>query len=123
MLWTISGITLVTNEHAASEAWDCLSQQSDPDSCRAVLSELLNSLELVASPAGEPPPSTAWRLRDPKDVPILFGAIEAKCHYLLTADKTHFGPFFGQTLDGVTILQTGVLLERLGIRLPGKAIE
>jgi len=39
-----------------------------------------------------------------KDRPILLAAIRVGAKYLLTGDKTRFGPYFGQVLGGVTVL-------------------
>ncbi|MGF1679588.1 MAG: putative toxin-antitoxin system toxin component, PIN family [Candidatus Methylacidiphilales bacterium] len=38
-----------------------------------------------------------------KDRPVLAAAIAHRCQTLLTGDKTHFGPFYGQTVEGMTI--------------------
>jgi len=42
-----------------------------------------------------------------KDVPILLAAIEARCTHLLTGDVRHFGPYFGNTIEGVSIILPG----------------
>lgn len=44
-----------------------------------------------------------------EDVPILAGAIGARCDFLWTIDKRHFGKFFGTEIHGVTIV-SGVAL-------------
>jgi predicted nucleic acid-binding protein len=38
-----------------------------------------------------------------KDRPVLAAAIRHGCEALVTGDRTHFGPFYGKTLRGVTI--------------------
>ena len=38
-----------------------------------------------------------------KDRPVLAAAIHHKCQVLITGDKTHFGPLYGQTIEGVEI--------------------
>jgi predicted nucleic acid-binding protein len=38
-----------------------------------------------------------------KDRPVLMAAISNKTDYLLTGDSTHFGKYFGQTVNGVKI--------------------
>lgn len=38
-----------------------------------------------------------------KDRPVLRAAISVKVDYLLTGDSTHFGKYFGQTVNGVKI--------------------
>ena len=38
-----------------------------------------------------------------KDRPVLLASISCKAHYLLTGDITHFGQYFGKTINGVRI--------------------
>jgi predicted nucleic acid-binding protein len=38
-----------------------------------------------------------------KDRPVLMAAISIKVDYLLTGDSTHFGKYFGRTVNGVRI--------------------
>ena len=38
-----------------------------------------------------------------KDRPVLMAAISIQANYLLTGDVTHFGKYFGQTVNGVKI--------------------
>ncbi len=38
-----------------------------------------------------------------KDRPVLAAAIHLRCHILLTGDKTHFGPLYGQSIGGVEV--------------------
>lgn len=38
-----------------------------------------------------------------KDRPVLAAAIQHRCQVLLTGDKAHFGPLYGQTLEGLVI--------------------
>lgn len=116
-LWTIPAISLVTNEFAAAEAWDSLAHETNAESCRAALVDLLNRLELVPTP-DVLSRAQSLRLKDPNDLPIVLGAVESGCHYLLTADKTCFGEHFGRQLAGVTVLQTGVFLQLLGLPRP-----
>ncbi|MEX0331711.1 MAG: putative toxin-antitoxin system toxin component, PIN family [Puniceicoccaceae bacterium] len=41
---------------------------------------------------------------EPKDQPILAGAMASGCDYLVTGDKRHFGHLYGKTLEGVTVV-------------------
>ena len=41
---------------------------------------------------------------EPKDQPILAGAMASGSDYLVTGDKRHFGHLYGKTLFGVTIV-------------------
>ena len=38
-----------------------------------------------------------------KDIPVLAGAIHARCDSLMTGDSRHFGQLFGRTVGGVSI--------------------
>lgn len=107
-LWALVNVGLVTSEFAAKEAWGNLDDKPDSRAARGRLVGLLARMELV--PYKEPtlPLFSAWTLRDPDDIPILLGAIESGCDYLLTADVRHFGEYMGRTLDGVTILKPGI---------------
>jgi predicted nucleic acid-binding protein len=48
-----------------------------------------------------------------KDRPVLSAAIRAKCDALVTGDRAHFGPLYGQCLHGVTICSPAGLAEEL----------
>lgn len=39
-----------------------------------------------------------------KDAPILAAAIDARCHHLVTGDRTHFGALFGRRLRGTVVM-------------------
>ena len=41
-----------------------------------------------------------------KDVPILAGAIGARCTHLWTSDRQHFGHLYGQSVQGVIVLSS-----------------
>jgi len=53
-------------------------------------------------------------LRDPKDIPILMGAIEARCDFLFTGDSACFGEYYGMSMDGTVVLKPGKFMARLG---------
>lgn len=44
-----------------------------------------------------------------KDLPIVAGAIGARCTHLWTSDRTHFGALYGQTLAGVRVVSSIML--------------
>jgi len=48
-----------------------------------------------------------------KDQPVLAAAIAARAHRLVTGDRTHFGPLFGQTIQGVKIVSTRMMAEEM----------
>jgi predicted nucleic acid-binding protein len=113
-LWTLDTIMLVTSEYAARETWDCLRHEPDPGAARDKLSELLSAIEVIPHVDGQILFSS-WSLKDPADIPILVGAIESNCNYLLTSDKKCFGEYFGRALDGVMVLQPGVFMQARGL--------
>jgi predicted nucleic acid-binding protein len=104
------------------EAWENLDAprlvgKIDAAAARSRLAELMESVEIVAA---DPDRETSmvfcgWELRDPKDMSILLEAINGSCRYLLTSDSKHFGPFFGQTTCGLTVLPPGAFLARMGL--------
>lgn len=48
-----------------------------------------------------------------KDRPVLAAAILHRCAILATGDRTHFGPLYGKTIGGVTVLSPAMLAETL----------
>jgi hypothetical protein len=74
------------------------------------LADLLSSVIVIPNPLpGRALPS---RVQLPeKDNPILLAAIDGQATHLLIGDAKHFGPYFGQTVTGVTILRVAVYLQ------------
>ena len=64
------------------------------------LKRLLTPVELV--PEADPTLSCPFDL-PAKDQPVFMAAASANAQFLLTGDRSHFGPFFGRTFMGVTI--------------------
>lgn len=50
-----------------------------------------------------------------KDRPVLAAAIHHRCQVLLTGDKTHFGPPYGQIIQGAEIHTPASLAIKLGM--------
>ncbi len=50
---------------------------------------------------------------EPKDIPILGGAIAGKATHLLTGDARHFGAHFGKTIQGVRIVSPKLMADAL----------
>jgi len=48
-----------------------------------------------------------------KDQPVLAAAIHHHCDILVTGDRTHFGQFYGKTIQGVTVLSPAMLAETI----------
>lgn len=68
------------------------------------LESLMRRLAICREPA---PETLAWASTlglPPKDAPILAAAIDARCHLLVTGDRTHFGPMFGRRLRGTVVM-------------------
>jgi uncharacterized protein len=51
-----------------------------------------------------------------KDVPILAGAVGARCTHLWTSDRRHFGHLYGKSAQGIRVLSSIQLAEELKIR-------
>ena len=104
-LWTLADVELVTSALAAAEALRNL----DAEVQRERLNKLLASVGLVP----EPSPNSvlpADVVLPAKDAPILLAAIQAQSTHLLTGDKRHFGPIYGQVVDGVLIQRPSLFL-------------
>ncbi len=115
-LWSMKGVALVTSEYAAHEAHHNLQRRNDGPAAVTKLEDLLAQMELHPGPDLSQPLFCAWKLPDPNDVPILMGAIEANCEYLVTGDKACFGEYYGRTLDGVMVLRPSTFIHLLAAR-------
>jgi predicted nucleic acid-binding protein len=95
-------VELVTSPFAVEEARRNIAVKY-PER-REELESLLASLELAV----EPNPSLVALARAAgvidKDAPILGAAIGARVDALVTGDRRHFGPLFGQLVEGVQVL-------------------
>jgi predicted nucleic acid-binding protein len=98
-LWTLRKVDLVTSRYAAEEALRNLEDQEQVQR----LDALLRTVEIVDATPAERPFAELLKLAD-KDRPILLAAIESRSTHLLTGDFKHFGPYYGQTIEGVLIL-------------------
>jgi predicted nucleic acid-binding protein len=98
-LWKLPDAQLLTSAYAIVEADRNVVNAEQ----RTRLYRLLQPLEIVDEPRLRPlPPGIS--LPD-KDVPILLAAIDASATHLVTGDKDHFGPYYGQSIAGVVILR------------------
>jgi len=96
-LWALENVELLTSAYALEEARRNLSTE---DQLRW-LDELVGKLDMV--------PESGVALPDEielaeKDVPILQAAIAAEASHLLTGDRKDFGRYFGQKLEGVSLM-------------------
>lgn len=104
-LWELEGVQLVTSTYAIEEARRNL-PEGEPQSR---LQTLLAAVQPSAEVADRPLPALVEL--PAKDRPILLAAIHAGATHLLTGDVTHFGPYFGQTVEGVQILRPAEYLQ------------
>lgn len=101
-------IELITSSYAAEEARRNLEHPQQLHDFET----LLRDVELVATIPADRPLSGALDLAE-KDRPILLSAIECRATHLLTGDFKHFGPYYGQTVEGVLILPPSEFLRHL----------
>lgn len=97
-IWNLTNATLLTSAYAVAEARRNLSDSA----ALQRLDQLVAGLTLVMEPPITMSLPTGVVLPS-KDAPILLAAISAKATHLITGDRRHFGPLFGQTIDGVLV--------------------
>ena len=102
-----AGHLLVADEYVATEARRNVAAKAGADA-RAYLQALLAQIEV--STVQYPPltqPNVLWLPE--KDRPVLVAAMALKCHALVTGDRTHFGPLYGKTIRGVSVLSPAMM--------------
>ena len=97
-LWGLQSVQLISSAYAVDEA----NRNLDNDAQRTRLAQLVTPMGIVA--AGVITPLPDWVALPDKDKPILQAAIAGHATHLLTSDVKHFGPYFWQAVEGVTIL-------------------
>ncbi len=105
-----SGLTLVADAYVIEEARRNL-EAKFPASLQD-FEVVLRHIESSATLRCFLPPGLAPELPE-KDRPVLASAIQGRCDVLLTGDRTHFGPFYGKKLEGVTIHSPAGLAKHL----------
>ena len=105
-LLTMPRTQLVTSAYALEEARRNLSSGQQ----QAELKRLCRSVEVVSvlPPQGE---RSILRKLPENDRPILWAAISMRATHLLSGDFKAFGRFYGQTINGVTIMPPAVYLK------------
>ncbi len=99
-LWKLPGARLITSAYAAEEARRNLGYPER----REDLEGLLDSVEVVTTALlAEQLLYSTVKLPE-KDQLILLAAIGAGATHLLTGDFRHFGPYYGERIQGVLIL-------------------
>lgn len=104
-------VELVMSGYAISEALSNL-QNKRPEAVVTAL-DLLDGIGFVE----EPPQALADRVRhlvpDPKDVPILAGAVWAEADLLVTGDSRDFGKLYGKNVGGCLVARPREALDLL----------
>jgi predicted nucleic acid-binding protein len=110
-LWRLPNVELWTSEYAVGEALANLTE--DRPERAGELHRLIGLMRVTPTPAtsGTLPADVSLPA---KDRPILAAAVQVEAAYLLTGDKIHFGPLFGQTVTGVRILSPAQYLSSRG---------
>jgi predicted nucleic acid-binding protein len=106
-LWQLPDVELWASDYVVAEALGNLSE--DRPERAEELRRLVSLLRMTAHEQGEAALPEGVSIAD-KDRPILAAAFRAHARYLLTGDKMHFGPYFGQVVGGVRILTPGQFL-------------
>lgn len=107
-IWSIPKVQLITSSYAAEEARRNLERPQQLHD----LEVLLRDIEVIGAMPADRPLSGALDLAE-KDRPILLSAVECHATHLLTGDFKHFGPYYGQTVEGVLILPPSEFLSRI----------
>jgi len=105
----MEGHTLVADEYVATEARRNVAAKVADDAVD-YLHALLAQIEVSAVQYHAGEQATATWLPE-KDRPVLLGAMALKCDALVTGDRTHFGPGYGKTFDGVMVYSPAQLAQ------------
>ena len=108
-LWQLPEVQLLTSVFAVEEARRNLTTATQ----RGELDKLLESIKIVAFSGALDHPIFATIALPDKDRPILLAAISARATHLLTGDIQHFGPYYGQKVEGVLIVPPAEYLRGL----------
>jgi predicted nucleic acid-binding protein len=96
-----AGHTLVADEYVATEARRNIVGKASAEA-QAYLEALLSQIEVSAVHFPVTAQSVVQWLPE-KDRPVLMAAMALRCNALVTGDRTHFGPGYGQVFSGVTL--------------------
>lgn len=111
VLWRLPDVRLLTSGYAIVEADRNVINAGQ----RTRLHRLVQRLEIVDEPLPRRLPARI--ILPAKDVPILLAAIDSGAKYLLTGDKDHFGTYYGQMIESVTVLRPATYLALRAARI------
>lgn len=105
------GHTLVADGYVVGEA-----RRNIEAEFPAALEDFEALMKQVETSAGicEPLPSEIAPELPQKDRPVLAASIHHRCQILLTGDRKHFGPLYGQSIEGVEIHSPASFATQLG---------
>jgi predicted nucleic acid-binding protein len=106
--WHLEGVNLVSSLYALEEA----RRNLDLSEQRKRLEKLLIKVNVISSNSANITLPENVTIRE-KDKPILLAAISSKADYLITGDVRDFGKFYGQTINGVTIIPPSHYLKKI----------
>lgn len=105
------GHVLIADRYVAAEARRNVLGKA-PAAAAAVLEALLHRITVQMAQAS-PRAEIELDWLDVKDRPVLLAAMASACDVLLTGDKKHFGPAYGQRHGGVLICSAAQLFSML----------
>ncbi len=105
-LFTMPRAQLITSAYALEEAKRNLSSEQR----QAELERLCRSVEVVSVLPPQGALSILAKLPE-NDRPILWAAISVRASHLLSGDFKAFGRFYGQTINGVSIMPPAIYLK------------
>ena len=106
--WSLEDVELVTSEYAIAETERSLPNQEQLDRFHYSAARL----RIIEDGTYEHVPLPAWVSIREKDIPIIQAAIATQATHLTTGDRHDFGDYFGQTIEGVEIIQPADYLRR-----------
>jgi uncharacterized protein len=113
-LWRLPAVELVTSAFAAEEARRNLATTEQ----RVDMDRLMEAIRLVPFVLPREHALFGTIALPEKDWPILLAAVSAQATHLLTGDARHFGPLYGQRIEGVLILPPADYLRGLRAQDP-----
>lgn len=106
-LWRFESISLLTSSYVMGEV-----QRNLPAIDQITrLRHLMRSVRILTLDDSIELPEAS--VLPEKDRPVLAGAVQSGTNYLVSGDKKHFGPLFGVSIRGTTVIPPPDLLSAL----------